>query len=187
MSKSGPKPRCGITVRIGIRIFWITFENPFKISVTFEEAFQLNNTLSERSLKMRTKWFILLTALVVSVGFTCYGWAGGPENPPDTGSIGGPELWGVMIVDCGHNILTLRVKRIVDCNVQTQAFVDATYELGCPADETTPLYRRLGVTLFDINPNPAVMDPIITRVKNFKEETGQNIYSFDVQIKFWTP
>jgi hypothetical protein len=175
-------------VRIGRKVFWITFEKSFKISVKFEEAFQLNNTLSERSLKMRTKWFIFLTALVVTAGFTCYGWAGGPEDPPDAGSVGGPELWGVMIIDCGaNNLVILRVKRIVDCNVETQAFVSDLGILGCPADETTPLWRKLGVTIFDINPDPTAMDPIITRVKNFKEETGQNVYSFDVQIKFWTP
>jgi len=114
--------------------------------------------------------------------------AGGAEDPPDSGTIVGPELWGVMIIDCGQNILMLRVKRIVDCNVETQALDDTNYTLGCPADATTPLWRKLGVTLFEINPDPAAMDPIITKVKNFKQEpAGQNLYSFDVQIKFWTP
>jgi hypothetical protein len=137
---------------------------------------------------MRTRRFIFFIAIAVFAGFVSYGWAGGPENPPTTGSIIGPELWGVMIIDCGaRNLVILRVKRIVDCNVETQAFVADLGVLGCPADETTPLWRQLGVTLFDINPNPAAMDPIITKVKNFTEETGQNLYSFDVQIKFWTP
>ena len=137
---------------------------------------------------MRTRRFIFFTAIAVLAGFVSYGWAGGPENPPTTGSIIGPELWGVMIVDCGaRNLVILRVKRIVDCNVQTQTFIEDLGILGCPADETTPLWRQLGVTLFDINPNPAAMDPIITKLKNFTEETGQNLYSFDVQIKFWTP
>ena len=137
---------------------------------------------------MRTRRFIFFTAIAVLAGFASYGWAGGPENPPTTGSIIGPELWGVMIVDCGaRNLVILRVKRIVDCNVQTQTFIEDLGILGCPADETTPLWRQLGVTLFDINPNPAAMDPIITKLKNFTEETGQNLYSFDVQIKFWTP
>jgi hypothetical protein len=137
---------------------------------------------------MRTRRFIFFTAIAVLASFVSYGWAGGPENPPTTGSIIGPELWGVMIIDCGaRNLVILRVKRIVDCNVETQAFVADLGVLGCPADETTPLWRQLGVTLFDINPNPAAMDPIITKVKNFTEETGQNLYSFDVQIKFWTP
>lgn len=137
---------------------------------------------------MRNKKILsVIGCLAMAILFVSYGWAGGPENPPATGTIVGPELWGVMVIDCGAgNILSLRVKRIVDCNVQTQAFMDLAYGLGCPADETTPVYRRLGVTLFDINPDPGVMDPIITKVKNFKKETG-DVYSFDVQIKFWTP
>ena len=130
-----------------------------------------------------------LTAMVTVLSLSGQLWAGGPENPPTTGSIDGPELWGEMVIDCGTGILSLRVKRIVDCNVETQAFMDPTYDLGCPANETTPLNRKLEVTLFDINPNPAAMDPIITKVKNFKQEAAPNdsVYSFDVQIKFWTP
>jgi len=141
---------------------------------------------------MHYKKVFLISGLIVTLallGFGGQAWAGGPENPPTTGTIGGPELWGQMIIDCGTGILSLRVKRIVDCEVETQAFIDPTYDLGCPADETTPLYRKLGVTLFDINPNPAAMDPIITRVKNYKQEAAPNdgVFSFDVQIKFWTP
>ena len=128
---------------------------------------------------------ITLLVLLVPAGFV---WAGGNEDPPPSGAIEGPELWGEMIIDCGvRNIVTLRVKRIVDCDVQTQAFISDLGILGCPADETTPLWRLLGVTLFDINPNPAVLDPIISKVKNYKQEPGQNLYSFDVQIKFWNP
>ena len=141
---------------------------------------------------MHYKKVFFISGLIVTLALFGLGgqaWAGGPENPPTTGTIVGPELWGQMIIDSGNGILSLRVKRIVDCNVQTQAFIDPTYALGAPADETTPLYRRLGVTLFDINPNPAVMDPIITKVKNYKQEPAPNddIFSFDVQIKFWTP
>ena len=132
---------------------------------------------------------ILLTAMIMVVSGAGLSWAGGPENPPTTGTIVGPELWGEMVIDSANGILSLRVKRIVDCNVQTQAFMDPTYALGAPANETTPLNRRLGVTLFDINPDPAAMNPIITKVKNYKQELAPNdsIYSFDVQIKFWTP
>lgn len=139
---------------------------------------------------MHNKKVLFISGLIVTLALLVVCgpvWAGGNEDPPATGTIVGPELWGVMIIDCGQNILTLRVKRIVDCNVQTQAFVDANYGLGCPANATTPLWRKLGGTLFDINPNPAVMDPIITKVKNFKQEPGQDLYSFDVQLKFWTP
>ena len=140
---------------------------------------------------MRIRKVLLVLGLIAALALFGIGdqaFAGGPENPPATGTIVGPELWGVMVIDCGDgNILSLRVKRIVDCNVQTQAFMDLTYGLGCPADETTPVYRKLGMTLFDINPDPGVMDPIITKVKNFKKEPGQDVYSFDVQIKFWQP
>ncbi len=141
---------------------------------------------------MHYKNLLIISALVATLtvfGFSGQTFAGGPENPPATGTIGGPELWGEMIIDCGNGIAALRVKRIVDCNVETQALMDTAYDLGCPADETTPVYRKLGVTLFDINPDPAVMDPIITKVKNYKQEAAPNdsLYSFDVQIKFWTP
>ena len=127
---------------------------------------------------------IFTLALLVAAGPV---FAGGNEDPPATGTIEGPELWGVMIYHCGENALILRVKRVVDCNVQTQALTDFNYNQGCPSDETSPLNRRLGVTLFDINPDPNVMNPIITKVKNFKKEDGQDLYSFDVQIKFWKP
>jgi len=141
---------------------------------------------------MHTKKVLFMSVLITALALFGFGgqvWAGGPENPPTSGTIGGPELWGEMIIDCGAGILSLRVKRIVDCDVETQAFMDTDFDQGCPDDETTPLYRKLGVTLFDINPNPAVMDPIITKVKNYKQEAAPNdqIFSFDVQIKFWTP
>jgi len=139
---------------------------------------------------MHTKKVLFISGLIVTLallGFGGQAWAGGPENPPTSGTIAGPELWGEMIIDCGAGILSLRVKRIVDCDVQTQAFMDTSYDLGCPGDETTPVYRKLGVTLFDINPDPNVMNPIITKVKNYKQEATPTIYSFDVQIKFWTP
>ena len=114
-------------------------------------------------------------------------WAGGNEDPPTTGTIVGPELWGVLVYDCDLSGLVLRVKRIVDCNVETQALYDDTYNTGCAGDETSFLWRKLGVPLFDINPDPTVMDPIITNVKNYKKEPGRGLFSMDVQIKFWTP
>jgi hypothetical protein len=133
---------------------------------------------------------MLLTGLMVLVsllGAACFVWAGGNEDPPTTGTIVGPELWGVMIYDCGQAALVLRVKRIVNCNVETQAMINLTYSQGCPTDEASVLWRQLGVTLFDINSNPTTMNPIITKVKNFKKEPNLDLYSFDVQIKFLQP
>lgn len=106
-------------------------------------------------------------------------WAG-VEPPPTTGTIQGPELWGVIVIDCTANFATLRVKRIVDCNVETQA-VTMLWGTTCPQDETDPLWWKLeGIILFDYTGIP-----IITKVKNFKNEPGTEIYSFDAQIKFW--
>ena len=138
---------------------------------------------------IRKKAFIITGLIALLVFCVCIGsvWAGGNEDPPTTGQIVGPELWGVMVYDCGLNALVLRVKRVVDCNVQTQAFLNLAYSGGCPTDASSIAYRQLGISLFDINPNPAVMDPIITKVKNFKQEGTSSLYSFDVQIKFWTP
>ena len=135
---------------------------------------------------MRNRLFLLLTVLMVLVsllGVAGPVWAGGNEDPPTTGTIVGPELWGVMIYHCNQSVLVLRVKRIVNCNVETQAMIDLEYNMGCPTDETSVLWRKLGVTLFEINPVPAELNPIITRVKNF-EDHGDGLYSFDVQIKF---
>ena len=137
------------------------------------------------------KKLCLIATLMVTLALMGFGnqlLAGGPENLDTEGTIVGPEIWGEMIIDCAVGVLALRVKRIVDCNVQTQAFIDPTYALGCVANETTPLNRRLGVTLFDINPNPAAMDPIITKLKNFRQEPDSpDRASFDVQLKFFVP
>lgn len=130
-------------------------------------------------------WIIGVVSLLAVFGLSTSAWSG-YESPPATGEIVGPELWGVVVIDCSaENVVALRVKRVVDCEVQTQAVVQSW--TGCPADETDPLYETFDVTLFDINPNPAVKKPIITKVKNFKSESGGAVYSFDVQIKFWVP
>ena len=130
---------------------------------------------------MKVRKILLMAGLMAILAISAYGsevWAG-MEEPPDTGTIQGPELWGVVVVDCDNVFGTMRVKQIVDCNVETQAVAMAW--LTCPVDETDPLWQKLtGVTLFDYTGTP-----IITKVKNFKKEPGTNIYSFDAQIKFW--
>ena len=139
---------------------------------------------------MKIKKVFLFTGLlaVLTLLIPCsQALAGGNEDPPTTGTIMGPELWGVLVYDCDLGGLVLRVKRIVDCNVQTQALYDDTYNTGCAGDESSFLWRKLGVPLFDINPDPTVMDPIITSVKNYRKEPGRGLFSMDVQIKFWTP
>jgi len=113
-------------------------------------------------------------------------WAGANEDPPTDCTVQGPEVWGVWVIDCTKSLATLRVKRVVDCNVETQAFTVAPWTLGsCPTDPSEVLWRKLGITLFDINPNPATLDSIVTKVKNFKpDDNDVNLVSMDVQIKF---
>ena len=113
-------------------------------------------------------------------------WAGANEDPPTDCTVQGPELWGVWIIDCTKSLATLRVKRVVDCDVQTQAITVTPWTLGsCPADPSEVLWRKLGITLFGINPNPATLDSIVTKVKNFKQDDNDvNLVSMDVQIKF---
>lgn len=127
---------------------------------------------------------ILMMVAIVTLMVPGSLWAGA-EDPPTTGTIVGPELWGVVVLDCAaRNVATLWVKRIVDCDVETQALVQA-WTLGCPTSESDVLYHTFQTTLFGINPNPNTLTPIVTRVKNFKAEPGGAVFSFQVQIKFW--
>jgi hypothetical protein len=108
-------------------------------------------------------------------------WAGADTPPPTSGSIDGPELWGVIVLSgCGGTVNgTLRVKKIENCVVDTEAV--ALGWTGCPANASAPLWVQLtGVTLFGDS-----RVPIITKVKNFKVQGS--VVSFDAQIKFYTP
>ena len=106
---------------------------------------------------MKLKAILLLGAIftVIAVMGTGAQVFAGPEIPyNNTGTIVGPELWGVIVIDCEANhVATLRVKRVVDCNVETQAVVAPVS--GCPADETSVLHWTFESQLFNINPNHA--------------------------------
>ena len=122
--------------------------------------------------------------------------AGG--DPPvsanlETGTIQGPEMWGVIVMTCpagSDAYAMLRVKRIVDCNVQATAVAGVSF--NCPNDASgIPQNAMLtGVTLFSgVNPDPANSTPVITKVKNFVKEDkdGHTLVSFDAQIKYFVP
>jgi hypothetical protein len=108
---------------------------------------------------------------------------GGNSSDP----VDGPELWGVAVINCNSQYATIRVKKIVDCNVEKQAEALMPFAL-CPADESEVLYQKLtGATLFS---DPRT--PIITKVKNFECKVSTtdppvNVCSFDAQIKFLVP
>jgi hypothetical protein len=114
----------------------------------------------------------------------------GPEPPPDGVVFTGPEVWGVVVMQCGpgaagDDYIAIRVKRVVDCNVETQGLMELASSLGCPPNAAGAVGHTLpeGTTFWDI-----VGTPYITKVKNFKTDAapnGDDIVSFDAQFKFW--
>ena len=108
---------------------------------------------------------------------------GGAEPPPEGAIFEGPEIWGVVVMFCGpsvgDDIAAVRFKRVVDCNVETEALVDLGWALECPPDEASAAGHSLpeGTTIF------GKATPYITKVKNFYKEG--NIVSFDAQFKYW--
>jgi hypothetical protein len=114
--------------------------------------------------------------------------AGGPE-PPANAIIQNGELWGAVVVYCSpgtQDFAVVRVKRVVNCNVETQTLVDPAWSFGCSDDPTAPVHWDLpaGTTFFDITGTP-----FIAKVKNYHKnvQTGGDVYSFDAQFKFWIP
>ena len=109
-------------------------------------------------------------------------WAGGgPEPPPPGASIHGPEIWGAVVFDCTRELVILRLKRVVNCVVETEAYVEP-WSFGCPADATAALGfgpdPGAGISFFGL---PGT--PYVTKVKNFKTEG--TLRSFDAQFMFW--
>lgn len=122
--------------------------------------------------------FVVMLALVVFAGQI---WAGSP-GPPTNGTIQGPELWGVVVIACNDSSginATARVKRIVDCEVQTQAITGSVG--ACPSDESAALYYQFTDVKNELFNLPGT--PIITKIKNYQNIAG--IVSFDAQIKFF--
>jgi hypothetical protein len=123
-------------------------------------------------------FFVCLLAYFVLLAFGLQAWAGNP--PPESPVIEGPEYWGVVVIDCNKNTATLRVKRVVDCEIQTQALIEDYGAYPICASELTStdlLHQWVHGILFE-----ELGKPIITKVKNFKKDGG--VYSADVQIQF---
>ncbi|MCK4825913.1 hypothetical protein KA005_59745 [bacterium] len=108
-------------------------------------------------------------------------WAGGgPEPPPPGATIHGPEIWGVVVLDCTNQLVIVRVKRVVDCVVETEAYVEE-WSFGCPDNAAAALGFgpvEGSMTFFNL---PGT--PYVTKVKNFKTEAG--LCYFDAQFMFW--
>jgi len=108
---------------------------------------------------------------------------GGFEPPPPGATITGPEIWGVIVIYCGgNNWATVRAKRVVDCNVETEALVEPSWTLGCPATAAAIEGQSLlpGTTFFGITGTA-----FINKVTNFNNQG--NVVSCDAQFKFWLP
>jgi hypothetical protein len=138
---------------------------------------------------MKTRKILMVVGLLgfgVFVALGSQAWAGGGPLPPDATVFHGPEIWGVVVGNCtttSQMYVVIRVKRVVDCDVETDVKVDPALNFGCPADNPdAPLGWSLpvGTTFF----TPALPGtPYITKVQNWKK-VG-NIFSFDAQFKFW--
>ena len=137
---------------------------------------------------------ILIVVGLIAVGILSINFQARAGNPPTEGpTIQGNEYWGVIILACAFQEESLRVKRVVDCVVETDSLIEQYPLPICPAEG-------------DITANQLVNHwfgydgvffgesgvPIITKVKNFHKKvynfggyTG-DIYSADVQIRFCT-
>ena len=129
--------------------------------------------------------------LVLSVGFVASPVFGGIEPPlPGSEKIVGPAMWAVGVVfNCGGSAVgTLRVKKIEGCDIDTDP--QQVTDLNCPTVASDALWYRLEQNSVFSADIPAICQPIITKVKNFKNDTTDPtnpIVSFDAQIKFVVP
>lgn len=139
----------------------------------------------------------LIAVGILSIPFQA--WAGNP--PPDNPVVGGPEYWGVVIIACDSQEVYLRVKRVVDCQVETDELIEkyplpickvpdgAGGERDIIAGDLLNQWTGYDQVIFQ---EPGV--PIITKVKNFHKkvysggagEYNGDIFSADVQIRFCT-
>ena len=70
----------------------------------------------------------LIAAGILSLNFQAQ--AGNP--PGDSPVIEGNEYWGVIILACSNFEVTLRVKRVVDCVVETDSLIERYPLAICP-------------------------------------------------------
>ncbi len=145
---------------------------------------------------------ILIVVGLIAVGILSLNFQARAGNPPpEDPEIGGAEYWGVVIIACANQEVSLRVKRVVDCEVETDslieryplAFCDVPLEGGGTREiiASDLLNQWLGYdrVIFNV---PGV--PIVTKVKNFHKkvynggsgEYNGDIFSADVQIRFCT-
>ncbi len=136
-------------------------------------------------MNLKNKLFIAGLGFLLILFVATQSMAGSDPTPPTTGVIQGPDVWGVVVINCVPDpaSATLRVKQIADCNVYTEA---ATLDIGpnCPVQESNALYYQpAGLILHDQNGVAIPGQPIFTKIKNFNPPG--DTCSFDVLINFW--
>ena len=141
---------------------------------------------------MRLKKTLLVIGLLLSFTLiipTSQVLAGGGPEPPADAVIQDDEIWGEVTVYCSastQDFAVVRVKRVVDCNVETQTVAEPAWNFGCTDDPTAPLdWSLAGITFFNI-----AGEPYIAKVKHWQKDTqaaGGDAYSFDAMFKFWLP
>jgi hypothetical protein len=152
--------------------------------------FLLNQSQRSKE-KMKMNKIVWTCGLILSVCLV-FGaadvFAGAGIEPPAGATITGPEIWGVVIIHC--NVLpevpgpphhgAIRVKRVVDCNTETEALAGPW--IGCPANlsEVEGESLQNNTSFFGI-PGTA----FVNKAKNF-QKVG-DVVSFDAQFKFWLP
>ena len=127
-----------------------------------------------------TVFFFIATAAHV--------WACGVGiEPPDGAVAVEPGFWGVVVINCGEAPIegSMRLKRIVDCIVETKAFDGPILGMACPASREVLLGLWVDVDLSGWVPLDAYAGAWVTNVKNFKIEG--DLVSFDVQLKAYKP
>jgi hypothetical protein len=141
----------------------------------------------------------VLIALIAMLAPATLVLAGGDPPTPNWDKVTGPEIWGTAVVSCvpgNPNFIAFRVKRINDCNVQTDALVEIpdTMTNACPDRPGPFLHATLQAnSLFtDEEGIPVTYTPIVTKIKNFTVHEFLNdgetaTLSFDAQIKFLEP
>ncbi len=130
----------------------------------------------------KTLWAIVLWGIVCGFPAAAVVFAGAGIEPPATATITGPEIWGVVVIDCNAEPkrATVRVKRVVDCDTETEA--KAGVWDGCPANVAEVEGESLPAneSFFGI-----AGTAFVNKAKNFTINGG--VVSFDAQFKFWLP
>ena len=138
---------------------------------------------------MKISKALVLTGLilVIIISGSYHGaWAVG--DPPTSGTIQGPDVWGVAVMDCTGTpdpaSVTVRIKQIEDCDVFTEAQI-ILVPGACTANADQLLYYKWSVPFHKKDGTPIDGEPIIVKVKH--PVLDGNIRSFDVLINFWVP